>query len=538
MDTFGINIGLFGCVSVGKSTFLNAITGKQYSDTEIKRTTMVPQVYMESSEPSDCKLIRQLNRQINDSIQGLSDFHICQPVYHTVAHTWDFCERDNRINIYDIPGLDDSNSKDIYFEWVEQNAKIFDIIIFMTDINHGLNSSIEIEILELLMNCVKKYGSKMICLINKCDDIYYDVEQNDLIFEEKEQENIYVQAVNILHSISKKYSLDIQKGDFTPFFPISSENCFIYRALYYDPSYHLDQNHLNRLCKNECGLNQWKKMDYSEKSILLKTIIDNIHQTYPTKIRDTGYLAVKNIINKTINTYRTDFVLHRLNINLASLVLKEVDDLSNYQEQVKIYYQKICQAKIYGVEVGMGSFWEKVISDLKTYVAMVTRTNTKVKYIDIINFKDFEIMHSKMQMHCLNFHDLYSELKSYDESPIGLLQELYEKITFKLYDIYQQISQYQYPSDHNCPCNLLRYLEISRKYFPQHFDDLAESFLRLLTNGNNRYYSIYPKESSDLIEYIYRNTDVSTKFHSFLVKILIAKQNHVIAKGTSESIPY
>ena len=48
MDKFDINIGLFGCVSVGKSTFLNAIAGKQYSDAEIKKTTMVPQVYVQA----------------------------------------------------------------------------------------------------------------------------------------------------------------------------------------------------------------------------------------------------------------------------------------------------------------------------------------------------------------------------------------------------------------------------------------------------------------------------------------------------------
>lgn len=42
-----IRIAVFGAVSTGKSTFINGILSKQYSDMKIKRTTMLPQVYFE-----------------------------------------------------------------------------------------------------------------------------------------------------------------------------------------------------------------------------------------------------------------------------------------------------------------------------------------------------------------------------------------------------------------------------------------------------------------------------------------------------------
>ena|SRR5271154_2078432 len=93
MNQFRINIGLFGCVSVGKSTFLNAIVGRQYSDTEIKKTTMVPQIYIENDEnPTNASIIRYKNRTTNEEISKIIDmnqfrYEKCQPIYHQMVES-------------------------------------------------------------------------------------------------------------------------------------------------------------------------------------------------------------------------------------------------------------------------------------------------------------------------------------------------------------------------------------------------------------------------------------------------------------------
>ena len=162
MGKIEINIGLFGCVSVGKTTLLNAMTGKQYSDTEIKKTTMIPQAYFEnnsSMDENDSQLIRTMNREKNEEILKDIDANMfsiekCQPIYHNINKIYDLfdpsiIDPNLKINIYDVPGLNDSESRNIYFEWVKLNIKMFDIIIFMTDITKGLNNSDEIDILNL-----------------------------------------------------------------------------------------------------------------------------------------------------------------------------------------------------------------------------------------------------------------------------------------------------------------------------------------------------------------------------------------------------
>lgn len=62
-----INIGIIGCVSTGKSTLNNALLLNQYSDMKIKRTTMLPQVYCETTNKSILKSARQINEETSQS---------------------------------------------------------------------------------------------------------------------------------------------------------------------------------------------------------------------------------------------------------------------------------------------------------------------------------------------------------------------------------------------------------------------------------------------------------------------------------------
>ena len=45
-----VNIAILGAVSAGKSTLLNTIFANTYSECKIKRTTMTPQIYLETDK--------------------------------------------------------------------------------------------------------------------------------------------------------------------------------------------------------------------------------------------------------------------------------------------------------------------------------------------------------------------------------------------------------------------------------------------------------------------------------------------------------
>lgn len=539
MNKFEINIGLFGVVSVGKSTFLNAISGYQYSDTEIKRTTMVPQVYLEDTHNiSSAETIRENNRKINEHISreiDLNKFTIekCKPIYHHIDRICDLfdpqiIDTNIRINIYDIPGLNDSASKNIYFEWVRRNIKLFDIIIFMTDITKGLNNSDEIEVLNLLMDSIKKYQNRMICLMNKCDDIYFDHEQNDLVFEEKEQENIYIQANNILADIAKSHGFTEDDNYFTPFFPISSENCYVYRVLMRDPTYKLDQIHQNRICKNEYGSNNWKKMNHNEKEIMFNKIVSELGNTYSNKILDTGYLAVKMVIQNTISMYKQEFIINRIRNDIKELELISTDNISGYVKMVDKIIAKIDQAVGILGDITYEPLLKNIQTMITNYISMVNKipiviSNSK-RFID---FKEFENLHSTLEVHCVNFSMLIESIKKIKGYPEELIKNNQDLLINKLLSFYDQLSNIESVDQmHTCPANLLHFLQMIKTYIPIKFLHYAEKFLTIYSNPKCKHIIIYQNEFLDLVEYISNNLEENADRNNFysLISIFIVNR--------------
>ena len=549
MDKIEINIGIFGAVSVGKSTFLNAIFGQQFSDVEIKKTTMVPQVYsLEIEDSCDVEAIRLKNREINESIMktiNSNNFSIdqCKPVYYCINNTCDIFDHnindDFKINIYDIPGLNDSASKNIYFEWVRQNIKIFDIIIFMTDINNGLNNSDEIEILELLMDSIKKYKMKMVCLINKCDDIYYDDQLSDLVFEEKEQENIYIQANNILIDISKKYLID-SIDFFTPFIPISCENCFIYRALIRDPSQELDQIYQNRLCKNECGMNQWKKMNVGEKNILFKNIFENLKDTYHSKILDTGYYAVKTIIQKTLIDGKNKFILNHMENEMPEIEDCNHINITLYFEAINNYIQKF---KIYSVcnDDLSEIFWNYFSKAVDNFLDKILPINTQIiKNGEYICLKDFELLHYSFQINNINFIQLTENLPKMPSRIQNFITIKRDQLMFKLLDIYDQLGTVEKTNQiHIHPANLLNYLQNIKKYIPGKFGIYVSKFLEIIRNIKYRQIFLDKSEFTDLVVFMIKNSPESfNKLAVLVVAILINRQQFIAVNNPQEYFNY
>lgn len=518
MEKFEINIGLFGCISVGKSTWLNAISGQQYSDTEIKKTTMVPQIYVENNElKSNAQIIRRLNREINESVMALIDVNKfslsqCQPLYHYIDRICDIFDPEViderlKINIYDIPGLNDSASKDIYFEWVKENIKLFDIVIFMTDINKGLNSSDEIEILHLLMQSIIKYGFKMICLMNKCDDIYYDCDQNDLVFGEDEQEKIFIHANNVLVDVAKLYGISPEDNLFTPFFPISAENCFIYRTLKMNPSYPLDPNHQNRLCKNECGSNQWKKMTDAEKADLLKKIILNLNETYYSKILDTGYLTVKNVIQNTILENKSRFILNHIEKKLMDLESNTLNNILDYMKSVQNYLNELTNVQNCGYQISYDNFWKTIKKSISDYTDSILKLNSTVvnnKYL--MEFKKFENLHSSIQMACINIRTLVELISQVPEYPKEFVDNCLHQLVGKLFNIYDQLCTVPVKNYYHLrPTNLRSYLELVKIFDPNQFEDYAFKLLDISCHAESDHQTRYRKELFELMVYIAEN---------------------------------
>ena len=588
MSKLEINIGLFGCVSVGKSTFLNAMAGHHYSDVEIKKTTMVPQVYIEDvCDIVDCQKIREKNRETNDNITKLLESKTftedkCEPLYHKINRICDLFNPDIinsniKINLYDIPGLNDSSSKTIYFDWVQKNIKLFNIIIFMTDITRGLNSSDEHEVLNLLMDSMSKYNNKMICLMNKCDDIYYDINLDDLVFEEKEQENIYVHANTTLADMAKSHGFQLNDKNITPFLPISSENCFIYRALMNNPLCVLDKKHQIRLCKNECGPNQWKKMTSEEKKAMFKQISQDLKYTYESRILDTGYFAVKTVIQQTIIMNEKNFVISGIDESIKILKAMTLDNVSEYVRVVRNHADKLAYC---GDEEKYDVLWTIVQKSVVKYVRSVKTANAEIinnRYY--FNFENFETVHSNIQICCMNLTHLIEDIADIYDFDEKFFLNKREKMINKLLMIYDKLcyndckmspkSITHSPKESSFdfligsywgtttitthesirekslrPINIYQYLLTINIYAPTKFESYAKKFLKILSKIPYSNLIEHISELSELLIYIskYISQPTSSGTHNdfliLIIHILINKQKYLQYNSTKEYFPY
>ncbi|MEM0353964.1 MAG: dynamin family protein [Thermoplasmata archaeon] len=564
MNKLSINIGLFGVVSVGKSTFLNAISGVQYSDTEIRKTTQIPQVYLES-EPGekvpDASVIRKKNRELNRKFFmnisfGKNGFDTCQPTYHRISRLHDLfdlkiIDPNLRINIYDIPGLNDPFNKDIYFEWVRKNIKIFDIIIFITDVTRGLNNSDETDILELLLESMTKSKAVMICLMNKCDDIYYDNDQCDIVFEDEEHAKNYIYANNILINMAKKYGFEQNGNRVRAFIPISSETCFIYRSIM--GNHKLSKKYLNKLGKNECGTNKWKNMEEKEKEKILEDVIVKLRDNYSTKIMDTGYVEVRKIIQDVIINNKFEFLMSHYEDNVRKLELQNIENVDEYINMIKDCRDFLEQIKSLALnslnnapnisnEVSerfpYTTLWKYVENTVTNYVNQIKNMNLNiVRDKDLVDVKEFDKIHCTIQNHCIIFDTLLRELQCIPEYPKSFMMEKSQEVRSILLKFYDQIFNIE-PRDqiYIHPDNLLSYLEVIGTYVPDHFDRYCLKFLELNCNPKCKHLILHENKLLNLIDYICRKIRDPNNLKSIkkYIGILLLYKIHIMSNKPLE----
>ena len=162
-ERLSFRIAIGGCISSGKSTLLNAICTKTYSDMQRKRTTMTPQIYCETDsqlDPVYLKEIRDENKDCNQAIYKkgsdltLSDI---KPNIYPIPRIPDFTTFHEQcyLDVYDLPGLNDSQTQGVFFEYIEQNHLDFDMIVYIVDVCSALNTTDEMNILTKFLDVIQ-----------------------------------------------------------------------------------------------------------------------------------------------------------------------------------------------------------------------------------------------------------------------------------------------------------------------------------------------------------------------------------------------
>ena len=373
-----IRVGLVGCVSSGKSTILNSICVNQYEDMKIKRTTMVPSVYKESNDNivenvDEISKIHTQNKEINKIMYEkgkdlkLEDLNKMEYIIPKIKNFIDLPEH-IYLDIYDIPGLNDSLTKDVFFQWIENNFDELDVILHIVDINSPLNTCDQIDILKMIIKNIEseKINNNrevlLLTIINKCDEMDVDDKTGDFIFDEEDQEN-FDQIINytmdtINETAQDKNNINVR------FTPLSAVDTFVYRMLHNDPDVELDMKLLQKFGINEVGKRKWAKLNDNEKKSFIKNHFKDCDINDTLEL--TGYNKLKSKINNYLSFHKQSEILtSRLQKELKeeSIINRSFSKDKDQMNELIELYNSYCQ-KVYVIDQLYNTNNSQMITDL------------------------------------------------------------------------------------------------------------------------------------------------------------------------------
>lgn len=422
-ERLNINIGIIGCVSAGKTTLLNSLLLDNYSNMNIKRCTLVPHVYHEYYKKSQFKTAIEINKESSNKneelltkLEASSDYSLkqedCTEIQFHIPKIKDlqFMKQTIDYTIYDIPGLNDGRTKQVYYDYLRSIFHKFDIILYVLDINSGLNTLDEMSVLKFLMNRAHHYKEQktiqIIPIINKCDDMSMD--SGKLKCKSGLMPN-YDQIITTINEYKKKYCLEETVSE--PI-PLSLKYSYIYRMINSNPDFELSEQDKYSLGFYEMG-KRFDRLGHQEQHDEIKRIVNNkkfivemidltgFNQLIATikdiltvdnqylfcyeKINNSIESIMKTVVSKdNIISLSQDFVAnYKLNIRLNKIF----DDYETNSIQIKsnltklyLNYKLTVDKKILNNIYEMKNIMEKLMPIISEYCPMVTTDYENIKY--------------------------------------------------------------------------------------------------------------------------------------------------------------
>jgi hypothetical protein len=309
---------MVGCVSAGKSTISNTFLGEDYAECRRRRTTMMPSVFIESSDLSKIDEIKtiwdkiydsnkRIYEQTNSSIATKSKpFNLDDYGNELIFYVENMQlnkKNKNKICLYDIPGLNDAKTKQVYYDYLKKNFHKFNIILFIVDIQSGLNTSDETDILNFLVEHIKLHKETsgknigMLSIVNKADDMQLN-EQTEELEVLGELKEMLDQAKKTIWDAFKKENLE---QNLIGCVPVCGLDANLYRGIKkYKNIEKISDENILRIGVNDIGSKFRGKNKVDQVSHVKKIIQDE--KFVDSMIKLSGFSQVENCLNAFLQT--------------------------------------------------------------------------------------------------------------------------------------------------------------------------------------------------------------------------------------------
>ena len=351
-----INLCFVGGVSTGKSTILNAIFCEELTQCKIKRTTMVPTIYIENDNGShnitapelifttisdkNKEIIektetgKKLNKKEYDELKfnvGKLDINILNGSY---------------VNVYDIPGLNDARTKDVYYDYLDENFTKFNLVVLLVDIHSGLNTSDEIDIVNFITQHTKyeletnKKQIYTLVVVNKADDMQVDEEDPDAVLKlTGELSEMFDQVQNTITSEFKRNN--IQKH-LIGIIPLCAIDSYLYRMVKkHGKKFKLSPELILKIGINENG-KRFSTLKPATQEKRVYEILDN-EKFINDMIKLSGFSRLETILHKFLtengvgNEIRKNNILFEMGKypKIKEFVLNNKRNINDIENHVK-----------------------------------------------------------------------------------------------------------------------------------------------------------------------------------------------------------
>lgn len=305
-----INICFVGGVSTGKSTGLNCVFCQKLTECKIKRTTMVPTIYVENENcsnpfiltPSEeiykqisdknLEIIKKTERGIQTSVEDYEEL-----VFNVGKLDINIID-DSFVNVIDMPGLNDARTKSVYYDYLETNFHKFNLIVFFVDIHSGLNTSDEIDIVNFITeNTLRQKENNgreiyTLVVVNKADDMQLD-EASDTIILTGELKEMFDQ---VEHTVKDEFSKRNITKNLIGIVPLCAIDAYLYRMVRkYGCEFKLSPEQILKIGVNENG----KKFSTLKRADQEQKVYEILNDTnfIETMIKLSGFSEFEHILH-------------------------------------------------------------------------------------------------------------------------------------------------------------------------------------------------------------------------------------------------
>lgn len=336
---------IVGGVSTGKSTFLNGAFCEKLTQCKIKRTTMVPTCYIENDKATDSieyiyKKISDKNKSIIEKTEkgfiGLSPEDYAELIFNVGKLDINFIGSNGYIEMYDIPGLNDARTKEYYYQYLEENFYKFNVVIMFVDINSGLNTSDEMDMLNFIITHTQYHKEKgrdiyTLIVVNKADDM--TLEDGNLVIN-GELNEMFEQVKQTAKISFKEKGIEKHLIGITPF---CAMDAYLYRMIQKYPEYELSDEERIKIGINEMG-KKFNKFGKAKQIEEVKEILKK-ESFISDMISLSGFKQIEELIYKFLKKNRKGFEIENV-----LYIIRSMKPISDAFLEKTIYSDKISNA--------------------------------------------------------------------------------------------------------------------------------------------------------------------------------------------------